>query len=281
MQKLLTEPTETSSTPSPKMERIVVTPYMAEAWLEKNTNNRNLKRALVDKYAVDMKSGAWKMTFDPIRFAADGTLLDGQHRLAACVQADTSFEAMVVYGLDRELITAIDIGKSRSTGDVLSIQGYANASTLAAMARWLHLIKNDITYNNHTMIVSVAKINDILNRHPNLTMFGVTQPYARRCPSHSLLGTVAYIGGHILGERETALRFLNVFKTGVPAYDGCPAHKLREFVIGSQGSKSQLHRKEHFPSTVHVWNLFRRGEAMKRLSWPKDATIEGLDLDLL
>lgn len=68
----------------------VVTPAMATKWLEEgNTHNRKVRDSVVMRYAADMKAGRWKQTHQGIAFNGDGTLLDGQHRLFAIIEADT------------------------------------------------------------------------------------------------------------------------------------------------------------------------------------------------
>lgn len=38
----------------------VVTPAVARRWLDSNTNNRRLRKTVVEQYAADMTSGAWE-----------------------------------------------------------------------------------------------------------------------------------------------------------------------------------------------------------------------------
>ena len=38
---------------------VLVTPELANRWLEKNTNNRKLKKHVVETYVNDMKNGKW------------------------------------------------------------------------------------------------------------------------------------------------------------------------------------------------------------------------------
>jgi hypothetical protein len=102
---------------SPRTETIKITPQLAVEWLEKNTLNRNINQYRVYSYANDMKLGQWKLNGDTIRFAKDGTLLDGQHRLWAIVEAGIPVTMMVVFDLDEDVRTTIDTGRPRSTAD--------------------------------------------------------------------------------------------------------------------------------------------------------------------
>ena len=45
----------------PTVEIVDVTPELAETWLARNPNNRNLRKAVVDSYARDMQAGRWAL----------------------------------------------------------------------------------------------------------------------------------------------------------------------------------------------------------------------------
>lgn len=73
------------------LKREFVTPQKAEEWLKFNTINRSLDLKRVATYATDMERNRWNFGHDEapvsdIMFNGNGTLLDGQYRLAAVVQ---------------------------------------------------------------------------------------------------------------------------------------------------------------------------------------------------
>lgn len=72
--------------------RVTITPEKAKTLLVMNTKNRKLSRKLVQKYASDMAAGRWPYNGDPIRVSVSNVLLDGQHRLEACIAAAPSAE---------------------------------------------------------------------------------------------------------------------------------------------------------------------------------------------
>ena len=75
---------------------MTITPQIAQEWATLNTRNRPVRYAKVAQFARDMKAGRWHMTGDPIQFGISGRLLNGQHRLWACIMSDTAFETVVV-----------------------------------------------------------------------------------------------------------------------------------------------------------------------------------------
>jgi len=119
--------------------KTVITPDIAADLLTLNNNNRRVKRERVILYASAMKRGQWAYTGDSIRVGTDDqdnlVLLDGQHRLLACVEAGVPFDAMLISGLPTSVFTVIDRGVVRSNGDVLKIAGFANSTFVGAMVR--------------------------------------------------------------------------------------------------------------------------------------------------
>jgi hypothetical protein len=49
------------------------------------------------------------------------TLLDGQHRLLACIKAKTNFRTLVVDGLDDSIFDSVVTGIGRSGADTLAV----------------------------------------------------------------------------------------------------------------------------------------------------------------
>ena len=82
-------------------------------WLGFNTHNRNLRQrqcsASCTSTRPDMEAGNWQWNGESIKFAEDGTLLDGQHRLAAIAESGVTLPVLVVRGLPNETQeTAVD-----------------------------------------------------------------------------------------------------------------------------------------------------------------------------
>ncbi len=114
-----------------------ITPDIARSILKQNTHNRQLRQHVVMRYADQMTAGEWKITGDTIKIASDGTVLDGQHRLLACIESSVTFQAYLVCGLDREVYDLIDAGLPRRTSDALHIQGENNTALLGSVLGWI------------------------------------------------------------------------------------------------------------------------------------------------
>ena len=101
-----------------------IDPEFARVLLEMNTNNRPKSIKLIREYAEDMVAGKWKLNGETIKITADGSkILDGQHRLEACILSGTPFDTYFVEVEDASSFDTIDIGRKRTGSDVFAIRG--------------------------------------------------------------------------------------------------------------------------------------------------------------
>lgn len=125
----------------------VVTPSVAQKHLAKNMkNNRKLNMTKVSQITKDMRDGKWMETGDPIRFDANGEMIDGQHRLTGVINSGITLTMVVVRGCKPEVRNVIDIGTRRTPADILHMSGIKSNSALkAAVARLAFGISNGQT----------------------------------------------------------------------------------------------------------------------------------------
>lgn len=107
-----------------KIRLLEITPTIADEWLRKNCeNNRPVGRARVRQYAADMRRQRWQLSDQCITFDLEGRLVNGQHRLHACVLAGQPFLSLVLHGLPDAAMLTLDGGKKRTTDDNATITG--------------------------------------------------------------------------------------------------------------------------------------------------------------
>lgn len=132
-------------TKEPTAVFVDVTPKLAEAMLEFNTNNRSLRRHRVSVLATEMQRKQWLTTGEAIKFDVKGRLLDGQHRLEGCVSAKMTLKSqLIVTGLPEKSFAVLDTGMKRTPKDTLTVAGIANGSSIAPVARLLQLVNAGI-----------------------------------------------------------------------------------------------------------------------------------------
>lgn len=138
--------------------------------LAANTTNRPLSRAVVASYAEAMRSGDWMVTHQGIAFDGRGVLVDGQHRLAAIIEADVPIDVTVFTDVDEATFDVLDTGKRRNAADVLAIEGEKSTTMLAAMVRtvWLYQNRPDLAWSGGAAAVTNHQIVQTLADHPKL-----------------------------------------------------------------------------------------------------------------
>jgi hypothetical protein len=255
-----------------RIEQVNISPGIAQAWLDRNLRNRRVRRALVRRLASDIRNDKWEVSGDAIRFDTDGNLIDGQHRLMACVEAGKAIRSFVVYGLDQSVQNVIDTGTVRSKGDMLALYGVSNANSVAYGYRLLRAHKEGLVPT--TELMSHADMMDLYERHPKLPLYVPNAGSLPRGIPLGLVGFVAYVGATILKRKDRVDAMIGVLKTGVPDYEGDVMHRYRERVIArrldsSAGEKTKRH--EVIWTFYHAWNLFVEREGSgSRLTIQRD-----------
>lgn len=133
--------------PSPAFP-MAVTPQVARNWLRYNYRNRRVRKGGKRDYASDMASGrhdinGTSVTFsrplkdgeDPEVPAGSVMLIDGQHRLQACVDSGQPFVVYVAYGIKPEARRTVDTGIKRQLSDVFAMDGETSALVLASVTK--------------------------------------------------------------------------------------------------------------------------------------------------
>jgi hypothetical protein len=147
-----------------------ITPAKAEEWLHANTHNRPVSARTVEGFAEAMRRGEWKVTHQGIAFDTTGALVDGQHRLAAIVQAGMPVEMTVFTQVEPDGFDVLDTGKKRNAADVLAIEGEKSSMMLAAMVRivWLFENRADRSWSGGSATPTNHQILQTLENHPDV-----------------------------------------------------------------------------------------------------------------
>jgi hypothetical protein len=150
-----------------------ITPARAAELLAANTTNRPLSRATVRSFAEAMRRGDWLVTHQGIAFDTNGVLVDGQHRLAAVIEADLPVEMTVFTEVEPDTFDVLDTGKRRNAADVLAIEGEKSTTMLAAMVRtvWLYRNRPDASWSGGGAGVTNHQIVQTLEANPKIREF--------------------------------------------------------------------------------------------------------------
>ncbi|MFW6869214.1 hypothetical protein ACOACQ_17635 [Nocardioides sp. CPCC 206347] len=255
--------------PSPAVEIVDVTPELAETWLSRNPNNRNIRRAVVDGYARDIEAGRWRLNGETIKFGPRGQLLDGQHRLSAVAQTGVTIPMVVVRDLADDVMATVDTGAKRSYADALKLAGEENTSTLAAVVRRAVMWERGMRTNSGAIRPTALEMDDFLERNPGIR---ASADLASRLASRerlpaSVIGLCHFLFSQLDSDAATWF-FLRVADgDGIPATD--PIAVLRNRVIKLRVSGGRINETEGLALTIRAWNAHRAGESRTKLQMPK------------
>ena len=256
----------------PEFEILTITPEKAAELLAKNKHNRSINPRSVQRLAMTMSAGEWQFNAQPIQIGKDGTLLDGQHRLQACVQSGVPIESLLVWNAEPSSQETMDMGKARSIADILKLRGFANANSVAAVGRRIALSKkygfragavHSKGEVNPGMVVSVVEDLNEIDRYTT---------YARQI-AHKCNFTTAQIGFLMWWfdsiDREDSDFFWEKLRTGQGIYEGTAIYALRSLALlrETSGIGTNAHQLHTAGLIVKAWNKFRRGEQVQRLNF--------------
>lgn len=239
-----------------------ITPAEARSILKnKNDKNRKLNANTVTIFAREMSKGRWGTTHQGIAFFEDGSLADGQHRLAAIVESGVPIEIMTSYGAKRESGIFMDTGRSRSLSDAIKISDKADWIT----ARIIQTAK--LCYG----VTKISADDAILlceNMQESLVFSNEVLKLQAKGVSTAIRAAVAL--AHFHGEDELRLmQFADMFYSGVVIENGDTAViRVRDYL--SQGNSQtrfggSVGRKVDFNKIQNAISKFCRHEPVKLL----------------
>lgn len=248
----------------------LITPELAKGLLSHNPINRRIRRQDVAEYARQMRCGLWQTnTGDSIKLAHDNTLLDGQHRLLALIEAGVSLNFLVVEGIDKDVLTVLDTGLKRTTGDVLHIYGIDNSNNIAAALRRYYTLKTGRYDARGGRTASSQEILSLYN-HRKIFWDGALQNsnvwYAqssRILAKSEIMSLYAYFYDI---DESMAFKFMDSLCIGSNLDHDSPIRLLRNKLLFSKVNKTFfLTPALRTQYIFKAWKLFTEGRTVKSL----------------
>jgi len=214
-----------------RVETRDITPEMAKHWLSKNKRNRAINQRRVKLYADEMSRGNWLDHHQGIAFYADGSLADGQHRLAAVVQAGISVKMIVAWDVPDESGLMIDGHQQRQVHQAIKISGLADwiGKNEVSIARMMLQIQHNSTSSipmSHTDLIKYCEF------HRDSISFAMS-----RLSNHKRYVTTATLKAAVacafyFEDAERLSEFCCVIESGMPeSKDDRAAVLIREWLI--------------------------------------------------
>jgi len=248
---------------------VEVTPNMAAEMLKHNNMNRNISQLNVKRYAQAMQSGEWEQNGQTITVAADGTILDGQHRLWAVIESGVTITFLIVYNVRKEAIATIDSGIVRTFRHLLQIKGSKHPATAAAVTKFAWIFDNfdsemnegsgKITLRNPVLECYYDENRELIERAAVMAETGCHH----FTKSHMGFGFLLFLRKNPARAEE----FAGMLKSGQNLYTGHPVMTLRAKLIDNLMSKHKLTVRETAAFYIKAWNAFLWGKDISVFRW--------------
>jgi hypothetical protein len=258
-----------------------ITPAQAEKWLaEANIRNRDLRESRIVHLVENIKREEWKLTGDSIVFDLDGVLLNGQHRLSACVLSGEPIECVVLRNIPRENQDVMDDTLSRKLGDALRLRGETDVHRLGAGIAWYQrMVYAEMTgspfYADNGKRPSIPQLLAVFDENQGL----------RDClaPSRPVLRALKLRPGPLLAvwyrlslvDAQEAEVFFDGLRSGAELAEGSPILALRRYCEQERNVSRARNRNPDFrwvAVVVKAWNAWREARPIKVLSFTYSST---------
>jgi len=250
----------------------LITPQRAVDLLATSIGNRNIRRIMVNRFAEDMATGKWVLNGEPIIVSNTGRLLEGHHRLNACIQANTSFSSLVCYGIPDAAFGTINTGGVRTPGDIFQIAGIANSNNVSAVVTRVLQYEHSVGRSgvNHFNVPFALTKNNLLDRYYTDTEGFDEAVRLSQVLYNALKGVLPSPAGamHYLFnsvDSVAAHEFMEMLTTGANLSVNHPVLVLRNIWQSRKAVKRAANTEEMMVITCHAWNAFRQGRSVKFL----------------
>ena len=237
-----------------------ITPKQAQAMLDMSitlgATNRRVAQKHIDLYAREMAEGRWKLNGVAIKLDENGAVLDGQHRLLACIKAGVPFQTIVMTGVPRETFDTLDCGRPRTVSQVLQMSDVKYHSLVAAVIRGVAEMRMDgNTAQKEKRISNSAAMQEYQTHsaeYDDSARFGAVAVADTHAMTPKLVATLHYyLVNDLKLDRELVERFLGdivSFDTSSIAV----ADKLRKWNL--QNRNMRVSERTRLGYTILTWN---------------------------
>lgn len=243
-----------------------ISPKLAESYLLCSAPNRPVRNGIVERYAREISLGHWQLDGQAIKFDTNDQLIDGQHRLKACAEAKTSFQTLVLRGLEPKAFNTLDQGAARRATDYLALRGEDAPSLLERGAALIWKHKNVAIYSGgRASYPTIGEIFQIVDDNPDLRD---TIKFLRLLGSP--LRKDLAVGLHYIFSQANASKadeFFEHLSDGANLVKTSPILLLRKRLSINYTSKRKLSRKEILALSIKAWNAFLQDAAVHELKW--------------
>lgn len=243
-----------------------ITPEKAQEYLRLNRENRALSDEHKHMIAKDIKNGHWMLNAQPICFTGDPDapdayeegvrLLNGQHRLHGCIEADMPIEVPIAKFIPEAAFATFDAHTKKMR---LKTGAEADDRVLAASARLQWKEDNSIEIFSTGINPTASEILQTIEKHKGMSD---AYPKARTMKHVGSAGIMTYLIYHVRNDRpDLAEDFLEGLRTGENLQSRDPILSARTKIVGTRtakkGVKISIPRKEILKTLINSWRDYK------------------------
>ena len=255
----------------------VITPKLAQEYLKLNTNNRPISNLQVNRLVEQMREGKYMLNGEPIIFSESNVLLQGQHRLLACVKSGCDIETFVVRGVKDEVFHTLDSGRNRTVSDVFAISGVPDyAKTSSIVIAYIRLTKSLGSFTGlrgyKSLGVNKKDIIDVYKNNEEL-IYDI-KLYSNRLTDRMKLLTLSEVGAIMTyliknkkHNKDVVKRF---FGELFDSSENVTINALRLKLINNLASDKKMTQRYKITLIAKAWNAYICGKQAKLLYWNED-----------
>jgi len=248
-----------------KVRQKTITPAVAEAMLKASEAlgavNRKLNTRHVELYANEIRSNRWKLNGDAIRLDPDGRILDGQHRLQACVLAGIPFQTIVMTGVEADTFDTMDCGRTRTTSQVLQMADVKYSALVSSIIRGAAEIRSaghtgmkEKRMSNTAALADYNKNAETYNRAAAVSSAAVNESHAM---TPKLAGSIYYYLVHDLAQDETRVEKFIRDITSFDTSSSAVLDKLRKWNLANRAIR--ISERTRLGYAILTWNAWVGG----------------------
>lgn len=229
-------------------------------------DQRNKKPAKIKQFGDDYSTGTWWLGISALLVDEYGHTMDGNNRLEACVQSGKPFETLVIRGIRKEAITAIDTGTARTFGDLCKMKGMTDPNVVASITKQLWMWQNGVRYAQGVGGPSHAQLEATLDEYKALI-----HPAVGR--GRDVSGNFNYITAATAGfawllfkleHSDQADDFIERLASGAHMPSNHPIMALRAQLSRRKPmDERRLTRDEVLAYIIHCWNAYRDDQVQR------------------
>ena len=244
---------------------ITITPEDAKDILDRAAgyNFRGLRAHHARQLAHEMTAGNWRVNGEAIKFDEQGVLIDGQHRLKACVLSGVPLVTWAIYGVPRDV--DMDMGVRRATHDLLKANGETDSRTLGSSLAALLMIESGMASIGKGSVSYSHQVLACLERHPGIREFVSRRDGFGIFDRPTMFPALWYCFAS--ADAHKAELFMVQLRDGVNVQQGSAVLMLRNLLLKMRLSSRKLDQQTALAVCVKAWNLYLQGRVVRSLSW--------------